>query len=172
MLKDVGINFASQGTGSRPRARALWYDTYDRRDHKLGPRVQGSEPGVFLLSNLGLVGGQANDKSTGENAFGIHLQYPEFYHGDLEEGAAIVDSGRARQVLPGLHGERGCGTSCPWTSIKEDGKGEDPAQQVPDADLGGRSQALQGTADMEIYPIHAGRDDNWLYHMEQWNIRQ
>ena len=27
-------------------------------------------------------------------------------------------------------------------------------------------------ADMPIYPIHAGRDDNWIYHMEQWDIKQ
>ncbi len=25
---------------------------------------------------------------------------------------------------------------------------------------------------LPIFPIHANRDDNWVYHAEQWDIRQ
>ena len=24
---------------------------------------------------------------------------------------------------------------------------------------------------IKVYPVHVGRDDNWQYHVEQWDIR-
>ena len=26
-------------------------------------------------------------------------------------------------------------------------------------------------ADIEVFPVHIGRDDHWSYHPEQWEIR-
>ena len=167
MLKDVGIDFAiteqDQAAGV-----SLWYDTFTAEMVGWGGGSM-SEPGVFLLSNLGLVGGQANDKSTGENAFGINKQYPEFYQ-DLEVAAAIVDREERGEAFQDFT-ENWLWKVLPWTSLMETArvKVQHNRFRMP---VFGDIPKPSKFSDLEIYPIHAGRDDNWLYHMEQWNIRQ
>ena len=167
MLKDVGIDFViteqDQAAGV-----SLWYDTFTAEMVGWGGGSM-SEPGVFLLSNLGLVGGQADDKSTGENAFGINKQYPEFYE-DLEAAAAIVDRGDRGEAFQDFT-EDWLWKVLPWTSLMETArvKVQHNRFRMP---VFGDIPKPSKFSDLEIYPIHAGRDDNWLYHMEQWNIRQ
>ena len=159
MLKDVGINFIvkEQDTAA---GQSAWYDTYDAEI--IGWAAgQGSEPGVFLLSNLGLTGG--------ENAFGIHLQYPEFYTA-MEEGAAIVDRGERAKFFQDFT-ETWLWDVLPWTSIKEAARVKIQNNRFRMPILGDVPKPSR-YADMPIYPIHAGRDDNWIYHMEQWDIKQ
>ena len=159
MLKDVGINFIvkEQDTAA---GQSAWYDTYDAEIISWAAG-QGSEPGVFLLSNLGLTGG--------ENAFGIHLQYPEFYTA-MEEGAAIVDRGERAKFFQDFT-ETWLWDVLPWTSIKEAARVKIQNNRFRMPILGDVPKPSR-YADMPIYPIHAGRDDNWIYHMEQWDIKQ
>ena len=159
MLKDVGINFIvkEQDTAA---GQSAWYDTYDAE--VIGWAAGSmSEPGVFLLSNLGLTGG--------ENAFGIHHQYPEFYTA-MEEGAAIVNRDERAKFFQDFT-ETWLWDVLPWTSIWEAAnvKVQNNRFRMP---ILGDVPKPSRYSDMPIYPIHSGRDDNWIYHMEQWDIRQ
>jgi peptide/nickel transport system substrate-binding protein len=159
MLKDVGINFVikEQDTAA---GQSAWYDTYEAE--VIGWAAGSmSEPGVFLLSNLGLTGG--------ENAFGIHHQYPDFYAA-MEEGAAIVDRGERAKFFQNFT-ETWLWDVLPWTSIWEAAnvKIQNNRFRMP---ILGDVPKVSKYSDMPIYPVHSGRDDNWIYHMEQWDIRQ
>ena len=159
MLKDVGINFIikEQDTAA---GQSAWYDTYEAE--VIGWAAGSmSEPGVFLLSNLGLTGG--------ENAFGIHHQYPEFYAA-MEEGAAIVDRDQRAKFFQDFT-ETWLWDVLPWTSIWEAAnvKIQNNRFRMP---ILGDVPKVSKYSDMPIYPVHSGRDDNWIYHMEQWDIKQ
>ena len=167
MLKDVGINFVITEQDQAAGVSA-WYDTFTAEMIGWGAGAM-SEPGVFLLSNLGLVGGDVNDKSTGENAFGINKQWPEFYV-DLEMAAAIVDKQERGKAFQDFN-EQWLWKVLPWTSVMETArvKVQHNRFRMP---VFGDIPKPSKFSDLAIYPIHAGRDDNWLYHMEQWDIRQ
>jgi ABC-type transport system substrate-binding protein len=167
MLKDVGIDFVITEQDQAAGVSA-WYDTFTAEMIGWGAGMM-SEPGVFLLSNLGLVGGVAEDKSTGENAFGINKQYPEFYV-DLEEAAAIVDRDERGKAFQDFT-EQWLWKVLPWTSLMEAArvKVQHNRFRMP---VFGDIPKVSKFSDLPIYPIHAGRDDNWIYHMEQWDIRQ
>lgn len=159
MLKDVGINFIVQEQDTAA-GQSAWYDTYEAE--VIGWAAGSmSEPGVFLLSNLGLTGG--------ENAFGIHHQYPEFYTA-MEEGAAIVDRGERAKFFQNFT-ETWLWDVLPWTSIWEAAnvKVQNNRFRMP---ILGDVPKPSRYGDMPIYPVHSGRDDNWIYHMEQWDIKQ
>ena len=159
MLKDVGINFIIQEQDTAA-GQSAWYNTYTAE--VIGWAAGSmSEPGVFLLSNLGLTGG--------ENAFGIHHQWPEFYMA-MEEGAAIVDRDERAKFFQNFT-ETWLWDVLPWTSVWEAANVKIQNNRFRMPILGDVPKASR-YSDMPIYPIHSGRDDNWIYHMEQWDIKQ
>ena len=102
-------------------------------------------------------------------AFGIHHQYPDFYTA-MEEGAAIVDRDERAKFFQDFT-ETWLWDVLPWTSVWEAAnvKIQNNRFRMP---IFGDIPKVSRYSDMPIYPIHSGRDDNWIYHMEQWDIRQ
>jgi len=157
MLAEVGIKWVIKEVDAAA-GQSKWYDTHDAEMIGWGAG-SGSEPGVFLLSNLGLTGG--------ENAFGINLQFPEFYKA-MEEAAAIVDQGERAKAFQDFTEEWLWGI-LPWTNINEPTqvKLKNKRFFMP---VFGDIPKVSSYSDLPVYPIHAGRDDNWIYHMELWDL--
>ena len=162
MLADVGIKLVikEQDTAAGQDA---WYDTYTAEviGHGAGSM---SDPAVYLLQNFGL--GLKNNVLN--NAFGIQITHPDF-HPAIEEGAKIVDRTK-RAAYHQKFTEEKLWKYLPLTNIRQDAGVKVKSKRffMP---VFGAIPKPANFKDMPIYPVHAGRDDNWLYHMEGWDLR-
>ena len=155
MLGDVGIKI-EYDTEPGAAGQNKWYDTHETEVLYSGWGTFGSptgwlshinrpiEDGEFYYYNADLVGLTKKGASATdrEEAAMIWQQIVEdFFHKDLP--------------WVGLH--TGAGVKVKNTRFYMPHFGEIP-------------KPLQ-LSQIKVYPVHVGRDDNWQYHVEQWDIR-
>lgn len=160
MLADVGIKLAINEVDTAA-GQSKWYDSHTA-DITGWAAGSMSDPNVFLTQNFGVDG-------EGENAFGVHHSRPDFWAA-IQEGALIVDRDE-RAAFHQKFNEEFLWTILPLTSIRQPAQVKIKSKRfyMP---IYGDVPKPANFSNMPVYPIHAGRDDNWIYHPEQWDIRE
>ena len=159
MLADVGIVLEIKEVDTAA-GQSSWYDTYTA-DVIRWAAGSMSDPNVFLTQNFGISGG--------DNAFGVHHQHPDFLTA-IQEGAKIVDRDERAAYHQKFNEEYMWGI-LPLTSVTQPAQVKIKSKRfyMP---VYGEIPSPANFINMPTYPVHAGRDDNWIFHPEQWEIRE
>ena len=155
MLGDVGIKI-EYDTEPGAAGQNKWYDTHETE---------------VLYSGWGTFGNPTGWLS--------HINRPiedgEFYYYNAElveltkKGASATDREEAAMIWQQIV-EEYFHKDLPWVGLFNGAGVKVKNKRFYMPHFGEIPKPLQ-LAQIKVYPVHVGRDDNWQYHVEQWDIR-
>ena len=157
MLADVGIKYVIKEVDTAA-GQSKWYDTLDAEVVRHGSSTR-TDPALKMIEWFS--GGE-------EDPFGMYVLKPDFFEGVLEGGKLTDNSERAAYFRK--FNEEVLWKLLPMTNINQYAQVKVKAKRLFMPVLG-EIPKVTAFRDMPIFPIHANRDDNWVYHVEQWDIR-
>ena len=158
MLGEAGIKYEIKEVDAAA-GQSKWYDTLDAEVVRHGSSTR-TDPALKMTEWF----------SDGENdPFGMYVLKPDFFDGVLK-GAALVNLDERAAYFRQFN-EEVLWKLLPMTNINQYAQVKVKSKRFYMPILGEIPKVNQ-FRNLPIFPIHANRDDNWVYHAEQWDIRQ
>ena len=155
MLGDVGIKI-EYDTEPGVAGQNKWYDTHETEVLYSGWGTFGHPTGWLSHINRPIEDGEFY-----------------YYNADLHEltnkGAAATDREEAAMIWQQIV-EEYFHKDLPWVGLLNGAGVKVKNKRFYMPHFGEIPKPLK-LSQIKVYPVHVGRDDNWQYHVEQWDIR-
>ena len=155
MLGDVGITI-EYDTEPGVAGQNKWYDTHETEVLYSGWGTFGNPTGWLSHINRPIEEGE-------------FYYYNAELHELTKKGASATDREEAKMIWQQIV-EEFFHKDLPWVGLFNGAGVKVKNKRFYMPHFGEIPKPLQ-LSQIKVYPVHVGRDDNWQYHVEQWDIR-
>ena len=155
MLGDVGIKI-EYDTEPGASGQNKWYDTHETEVLYSGWGTFGHPTGWLSHINRAIEDGE-------------FYYYNAELHELTNKGAAATDRNEAIMIWQQIV-EEYFHKDLPWVGLFNGAGVKVKNKRFYMPHFGEIPKPLE-LSQIKVYPVHVGRDDNWQYHVEQWDIR-